>query len=77
MNSNENKTTAEFNPPGEKGLQTITLAKLDGISTKTAICQCCGNEGIRAICLFKIDSGQLLCPDCLKSLRNAAYRITV
>lgn len=185
MNSNENKTTAEFNPPGEKGIQAITLAKkaiesvrndissknavpacimcgmkhltfhscrgveravkskeltrkviklicgnistketmpkrkpsdmnhqplyprsvesekktkipvatiniseekgqaeaksteLDGVSTKTAICQCCGNEGIRAICLFKIDSGQLLCPDCLKSLRNAAYRITV
>ncbi|MHC4691620.1 MAG: hypothetical protein ACYS67_02680 [Planctomycetota bacterium] len=49
----------------------------DGISTRTTTCQCCGNEGILAIYLYKIDSGQLLCPDCLKSLRKAASCITV
>jgi hypothetical protein len=185
MNSNENKTTVEFNPPGEKGIQAITLAKkaiesvrndisfkntasackicgmkhptfhscggaekavkskeltkkaieiicgnvwtkkdiskcnissknhrsphpcgvesreqarastatmaraeekeqsearpteLHGVSIKTATCQCCDSEGIPAIYLVKIDSGQLLCPDCLKSLRDAVAYKTV
>lgn len=51
--------------------------ELHNVSTITATCQCCGNEGVPAIHLYKIDSGQLLCPDCLQSLRNAASCITV
>lgn len=68
---------ATINISEEKGQGGAKSTELHGVSTKTATCQCCGNEGIWAIYLFKIDSGQLLCPDCLKSLRNAATCITV
>ena len=61
----------------EKGQIEANLTELHGVSLKTATCQCCDNEGIGAIYLVKIDSGQLLCPDCLKSLRNAAAYKTV
>jgi membrane protein involved in colicin uptake len=33
-------------------------------------CECCGKKGIPVDKLVKIDSGQLLCPDCLKALRS-------
>jgi hypothetical protein len=68
---------ATINRTEEKGQGEAKTTELYGVSTRTATCQCCGNEGIWAIDLYKIDSGQLLCPDCLKSLRNAASRMTV
>jgi len=66
-----------INRSEEKVQGEAKSTELHDVSTKTATCQCCGNEGIWAIDLYKIDSGQLLCPDCLTSLRNAASCITV
>lgn len=68
---------ATINRFEEKGQGEAKSTELHGVSTKTATCQCCGKEGIWANYLYKIDSGQLLCPDCLKSLRNATSCITV
>jgi hypothetical protein len=68
---------AAINISEEKGQGKAKSIELHGVSTRTATCQCCGSEGIWAIDLYKIDSGQFLCPDCLKSLRNAASCITV
>lgn len=68
---------ATINISEEKGQCEAKSTELHGVSTRTVTCQCCGNEGIAAIDLYKIDSGQILCPDCLKSLRNAASCITV
>ena len=68
---------ATINRPEEKGQAEAKTTELHDVSTRTSTCQCCGNEGIAAIDLYKIDSGQLICPDCLKSLRNAASCITV
>jgi hypothetical protein len=68
---------ATINISEEKGQGEAKSSELHGVSTRIATCQCCVSEGIWAIDLYKIDSGQLLCPDCLKSLRNAASCITV
>ena len=68
---------ATMNISEEKGQGEAKSTELHGVTTRTATCQCCGNEDIWAIDLYKIDSGQLLCPDCLKSLRNAAFCIKV
>ncbi|MHC4543961.1 MAG: hypothetical protein ACYTDW_05065 [Planctomycetota bacterium] len=68
---------ATINRTEEKGQAEAKSTELPGVSIKTATCQCCDNEGIGAINLVKIDSGQLLCPDCLKSLRKAAAYKTV
>jgi hypothetical protein len=70
-------TVATINRTDEKGQDEAKSTELHGVSTRTSTCQCCGNKGVGAIDLYKIDSGQLLCPDCLKSLRNAASCITV
>ncbi len=67
-------TTNRFEEKGHAGAKST---ELHGFSTRTATCQCCGNEGVPAIYLYKIDSGQLLCPDCLKSLRKASSHITI
>jgi len=67
-------TTSRFE---EKGQAESKSTELNNVSTITATCQCCGNEGVEAIYLYKIDSGQLLCPDCLKLLRKASSRITI
>lgn len=36
--------------------------------TRTATCECCGKKDVPENDLVRIDSGQLLCPDCLKRL---------
>ncbi|MDD5458272.1 MAG: hypothetical protein PHF37_02635 [Phycisphaerae bacterium] len=38
--------------------------------TPSAICECCGRDDIRKNALVKIDSGQFVCPICLKALRD-------
>lgn len=70
-------STATMAGAEDKRQSEARLTELHGVSLKTATCQCCDSEGIPAINLVKIDSGQLLCPDCLKSLRNAAAYKTV
>jgi hypothetical protein len=37
---------------------------------RTATCECCGREDVPKNDLAKIDSGQQLCPDCLRMLRG-------
>lgn len=68
---------ATINRTEEKEQAVAKSTESHGVSTRTATCQCCGNDGFPAIHLYKIDSGQLLCPDCLKSLRHAVSCITV
>ena len=60
-------TTIEADCQNEANLTT-----LKGVSIITATCECCGEEGIEVNHLVSIDSGQLLCPDCLASFRKAA-----
>jgi hypothetical protein len=43
--------------------------------SQTGICACCGASEVPAIHLKRIDSGQLLCPDCLNALRLDISRI--
>lgn len=50
------------------------LTTMKGASIITASCECCGEGGIEVSHLVRIDSGQLLCPDCLKALREAIYK---
>jgi len=37
---------------------------------RTGICECCGRKDVPENDLAKIDSGQQLCPDCIKMLRG-------
>lgn len=57
----------------EAKARAVLEAKLDQILAHTAggaTCQCCGREDLCEDDLYRIDSGQLLCPDCLKELRD-------
>ena len=52
--------------------QTVRLRKPPAAGAeKTATCQCCDTEGVKMSNLTKIDSGQLLCRQCLTDLRGA------
>jgi len=42
---------------------------LEGMQ-RTGTCECCGRKDILENDLAKIDSGQQLCPDCIKMLRG-------
>jgi membrane protein involved in colicin uptake len=59
------KAEAEKKVEAEEKLSNI-LRSLRICST----CECCGRADIPVSDLAKIDSGQLLCPDCLKALRE-------
>ena len=39
-------------------------------SASFTMCECCGRDGIRKNMLVKIDSGQFVCPTCLRALRS-------
>jgi len=45
------------------------LIQVLGIPSKTTICDCCAKVDIPQEDMTKIESGQLLCPECFKSLR--------
>jgi len=40
--------------------------------TRTAVCECCSRNHLPGSDMCRIDSGQLLCPDCLAELRRKA-----
>jgi hypothetical protein len=66
----------KVNTSTETAVKTIekceaNLTTMKGVSIITASCECCGEAGIEVNHLVRIDSGQLLCPDCLKALRKA------
>lgn len=46
------------------------LSEILGHSVGQASCECCGARDICVNDLYRIDSGQLLCPDCLRELRT-------
>lgn len=46
------------------------LIEILGNSIRAATCECCGKEDVPEKDLVRIDSGQLLCPDCLGALRE-------
>jgi aconitase A len=54
-----------------EGQGEVNLSTMRGVSIITSACECCGEESIEVNHLVRIDSGQLLCPDCLKALREA------
>ena len=54
------------------GQSKANLTTLKGISIITATCGCCGKEDIEVNNLVRLDSGQLLCPVCIASFRQAA-----
>jgi len=61
--------------PTEKAVKAIdkyeaNLTTMKGVSIITSTCECCGEKGIEVNHLVRIDSGQFLCPDCLKALRK-------
>jgi hypothetical protein len=51
--------------------QTVRLRKPPAAAEKTATCQCCDTEGIKMSNMTEIDSGQLLCRECLADLKGA------
>lgn len=61
------EATVDINGQSEANLTT-----LKGVSIITATCESCGKEGIEVSHLVRLDSGQLLCPDCIASFRKAA-----
>ena len=64
---------AEEKANAEAAARTEAEAKLNEIlahPTSTAACECCGREDIPENDLARIDSGQLLCPDCLRQLKG-------
>lgn len=64
---------AEEKAKAEAAARAEAEAKLNEIlvhSTRTATCECCGKDDVPENDVVRIDSGQLLCPDCVKQLRN-------
>lgn len=69
----EKRTQAEERATAESQKRAEAEAKLEevlGRAKKTAACDCCGKAGIPEDELSRIDSGQLLCSDCLRALRG-------
>jgi len=54
------------------GQSEANLTTLKGVSIITATCECCGKEDIEVNHLVRLDSGQLLCPDCIATFRKTA-----
>jgi len=51
------------------------LAALVRQPEETILCECCETSGVPAASATRIDSGQLLCPDCLAALQAEISRI--
>jgi hypothetical protein len=80
--------TAKAKAEAEAQARAQAEAKLRGASNRpapvlaeqscpaeTVACECCGVTGIPISDVHRIDSGQLLCPDCLTALRAEVRRI--
>jgi transketolase len=64
---------AEEKAKAEATARAEAEAKLNEILAQrpsTATCECCGKEDVPESDMVRIDSGQLLCPDCLRQLRG-------
>ncbi len=67
------KRAAEEKARAESQKRAEAEAKLEealSSARKTAACDCCGKAEIPEDELSRIDSGQLLCPECLRALRG-------
>jgi uncharacterized protein (UPF0212 family) len=47
-------------------------AELANAAARTGTCECCGKDNIEETDLVRIDSGQLLCPDCCLALKGSS-----
>jgi len=64
---------AEEKAKAEAEARAQVEAKLNEVlaePTATGACECCGREDVPENDLARIDSGQMLCPDCIKQLRG-------
>jgi hypothetical protein len=69
----QKRAQAEERAMAESQKRVEADAKLEealGRAKKTAACDCCGKAEIPEDQLSRIDSGQLLCSDCLRALRG-------
>ena len=69
----QKRAQAEERAMAESQKRVEADAKLEealGRAKKTSACDCCGKAEIPEDELSKIDSGQLLCSDCLRALRG-------
>ncbi|MHC4624610.1 MAG: hypothetical protein ACYS4W_11995 [Planctomycetota bacterium] len=55
----------------ERALQELKFTEVSTSAAQTAACECCGREDVPKDQLVGIDSGQLLCENCLMELRQA------
>lgn len=73
MVESDKRAAAEEKAMAESQKRAEAEAKLEEILSsagKTAACDCCGKAEIPENELSRIDSGQLLCSDCLRALRG-------
>jgi len=73
MVESDKRTAAEEKAMAESQKRAEAEAKLEealSSAKKTAACDCCGKAEIPENELSRIDSGQLLCSDCLSALRG-------
>ena len=69
----DKRAAAEEKAMAESQKRAEAEAKLEealSSARKTTACDCCGKAEIPKDELSRIDSGQLLCPDCLRALRG-------
>jgi hypothetical protein len=69
----DKRAAAEEKAMAESQKRVEAEAKLEEAlsrAKKTAACDCCGKAEIPEDELLSIDSGQLLCSDCLRELRG-------
>jgi uncharacterized protein YbaP (TraB family) len=73
MVESDKRAAAEEKAMAESQKRVEAETKLEealSSAKKTAACDCCGKAEIPEDELSRIDSGQLLCSDCLRALRG-------
>jgi len=71
--SEQNVARAQEQARAESEKRALAEARLEELlsgAAKTGTCDCCGKEDIPEDQLSGIDSGQILCSDCLEALRG-------
>lgn len=66
---------AQDQTPSHIPEQMPAAAENSDLHAQTGICECCGAPEIPVADLEAIDSGQLLCPDCIAALHTDVSRI--
>ena len=61
------ETAARLKAEDESRAMAEQVEIRDSLARK-AVCECCGKDGFSEKQLFRIDSGQMVCPDCLREM---------